>query len=152
MAAIRRAPGTASIKRSCRLPSSSGDSKLTPVMLPPGRASEATSPSATMSSVMPTSGMVRVSDCSARTGTSEPARIASGAALTRAVFLFTGLEATENHVKVLAFYKAVEPQFIEQCEYRRRLARGGDQEPEAIGTARLLRLCHERPCSRRTAE
>src|SRR5215813_9590858 len=143
MAAIRRAPGTASIKRSCRLPSSSGDSKLTPVTLPPGRASEATSPSATMSSVMPTSGMVRVSDCSARTGTSEPARIASGAALTR---------ATENHVKVLAFYKAVEPQFIEQCEYRRRLARGGDQEPEAIGTARLLRLCHERPCSRRTAE
>ena len=53
--------------------------------------------------------------------------------------LITGLEATENHVKVLAFYKAVEPQFIEQCEYGRRLARGGDQEAEPVGTARLLR-------------
>ena len=58
--------------------------------------------------------------------------------------LITGLEATENHVKVLAFYKAVEPQFIEQCEYGRRLPRGGDQDPQAIGTARLLRACRER--------
>ena len=66
--------------------------------------------------------------------------------------LITGLEATENHVKVLAFYKAVEPQFIEQCEYGRRLARGGDQEAEPVGTARLLRPRRERPCSRRTAE
>src|SRR5262249_60360544 len=40
IAAIWRAPGVASIKMSCRLPSSSGDSKLMPVMLPPGRASE----------------------------------------------------------------------------------------------------------------
>jgi hypothetical protein len=39
----------------------------------------------------------------------------------------------------LTFYKAVEPQFIEQCEYGRRLARGGDQDPQAIGTARLMR-------------
>src|SRR6516162_7883673 len=60
MAAIRRAPGTASIKISCRLPSSSGESRLIPVMLPPGRASEVAIPSATMSSVMPTRGIVRV--------------------------------------------------------------------------------------------
>src|SRR5215467_1376179 len=59
--------------------------------------------------------------------------------------LITGLEATENHLKVLAFYKAVEPQFIEQCKYGRRLARGGDQDPQAIGTARLLRPRCERP-------
>src|SRR5215471_15305196 len=69
---------------SCRLPSSSGESKLIPVMLPPGRASEVTSPSATMSSLAPTSGMVRVAACSARKGSSAPATITSGAALTMA--------------------------------------------------------------------
>src|SRR6516165_8847791 len=65
--------------------------------------------------------------------------------------LITGLEGTENHLKVLAFYKAVEPQFIEQCEYGRRLPRGGDQDPQATGTARLLRARRERPRCR-TAE
>ena len=48
----------------------SGESKLIPVMLPPGRASEDTSPSATMSSLIPTSGIVRVAACSARKGSS----------------------------------------------------------------------------------
>jgi len=62
----------------------SGESKLIPVMLPPGRASEDTSPSATMSSLMPTSGIVRVAACSARKGSSAPATITSGAALTMA--------------------------------------------------------------------
>ena len=61
-----------------------GESKLIPVMLPPGRASEDTSPSATMSSLMPTSGIVRVAACSARKGSSAPATITSGAALTMA--------------------------------------------------------------------
>src|SRR5262249_7753296 len=58
------------------------DSKLIPVMLPPGRASDAAKPSATMSSVMPMSGMVRVSVCRARNGSSGPATMASGAAFT----------------------------------------------------------------------
>src|SRR3989442_1323991 len=60
IAAIRRAPDTASMRMSWRLPSSSGDKRLMPVMLPPGRASDATRPSPTMSSDMPMSGMVRV--------------------------------------------------------------------------------------------
>ena len=40
-----------------------GRNKLIPVVLPPGRASESTSPARTISSVMATSGMVGVSCC-----------------------------------------------------------------------------------------
>ena len=43
-AAIPRMPGTASIKISCRLPSSSVARTVTPVVLPLGRANEFTSP------------------------------------------------------------------------------------------------------------
>jgi hypothetical protein len=46
-AAMRLAPGNSSIRRSWRLPSSSGARRLTPVVLPPGLASEATSPDLT---------------------------------------------------------------------------------------------------------
>jgi hypothetical protein len=65
-AAILRTPGTASIKISCRLPSRSGESRLIPVVLPPGREREATSPALSMSSVMAISGIVRVCCCSTR--------------------------------------------------------------------------------------
>src|SRR5438046_3033165 len=84
IAAIRCAPGTASMRMSWRLPSSSGESRLIPVMLPPGRANDGTNPSSTMSSLMPISGTVRVSACSARRGGAGPATIASGAALSKA--------------------------------------------------------------------
>ena len=47
-AAMRRSPGTASIRISCRLPSSSVARMLIPVVLPPGRASEFTSPDPTI--------------------------------------------------------------------------------------------------------
>ena len=59
-AAIRRAPGTASIKRSCRLPSSSGANMLTPVVLPFGRASDPTKPAATKLPEIATIGTVLV--------------------------------------------------------------------------------------------
>ncbi len=54
---MRRIPGTASIRMSCRLPSSSVARMLTPVVLPLGRASEFTSPSPTISSAIATIGM-----------------------------------------------------------------------------------------------
>jgi hypothetical protein len=50
-AAIWRSPGTASIRISCRLPSSSVARTLTPVVLPPGLASELTNFDPSMSSV-----------------------------------------------------------------------------------------------------
>jgi hypothetical protein len=118
MAAIRRDLDTASIKMSCRLPSSSGDSKLIPVMLPPGRASDATSPSATMSSLMPTSGMVRVRDCSARSAKRRSGDNYIGCSFdqSRRQFgkvLVAGLEAIRNHCEILALYKPIQMQFIE---------------------------------------
>src|SRR5881227_2656707 len=58
--------GTASISNSSRLPSNPGDRMLMPVVLPPGRASEGTRPSATMSSLMPMSGMILVASWKAR--------------------------------------------------------------------------------------
>src|SRR4029077_10950556 len=63
--AKRRASGTASMRRSCRLPSTS-NVRLTPVTLPPGRASERTKPAATISLATPTMGTVRVDSCAAR--------------------------------------------------------------------------------------
>ncbi len=64
--AILRMSGTASISISWRLPSSKGVRMLIPVVLPPGRASEATRPSATMSSLMPMIGIVFVASWKAR--------------------------------------------------------------------------------------
>src|SRR5262245_62979782 len=49
--AMRRAPGSASRRISCRLPSSSEARSVTPVVLPPGLANERTNPWPTMSSV-----------------------------------------------------------------------------------------------------
>ena len=46
--AMERTPGVASISNSWRFPSSSGERMLMPVVLPPGRASEATNPSPEM--------------------------------------------------------------------------------------------------------
>src|SRR5262249_50689399 len=64
--AIRRACGANSCRISSRLTSSSGERMLTPVMLPPGRAMLAASPLPTMSSAMPTMGIVWVARCTAR--------------------------------------------------------------------------------------
>ena len=66
MAAMRRSPGTASIRISCRLPSSSVARMLTPVVLPLGRAIEFTSPDPTISSLTPRTGIVVVARCAAR--------------------------------------------------------------------------------------
>jgi len=110
---MRRVPGTASIKMSCRLPSRSGDIRLIPVILPPGRASEAANPAATMSSVMTTIGIVRVAFWSARGMTSPPAMIASGVALISAgtrssIWLLPALETSWNNREILAFDEAVD--------------------------------------------
>jgi hypothetical protein len=56
-AIIRRSPGTASIRISCRLPSSSVAKMLTPAVLLCGRANESTSPSPTRSSINPRMGI-----------------------------------------------------------------------------------------------
>jgi hypothetical protein len=55
-----RSPGTASIRISCRLPSSSAAKMLVPVVLPSGHAIEFTNPDPTMSSVLPRIGIVVV--------------------------------------------------------------------------------------------
>ena len=61
MAAMRRSPEALdSIKISWRLPSSSAERKLVPVVLPSGRASDFTSPDSTISSVVPRIGIVVV--------------------------------------------------------------------------------------------
>jgi hypothetical protein len=57
---MRRSPGTASIKMSCRLPSSSEEKMLTPVVLPSGFASERTKCDPTISSVKPRIGIAFV--------------------------------------------------------------------------------------------
>ena len=64
---MRRAAGSNSIRISCRLPSSSVARMLIPVGFAPGRLSDCTSPAATMSSAMPTIGILRVAACAART-------------------------------------------------------------------------------------
>jgi len=58
--AIRRTPGTASIRISCRSPSSSPARMLMPVVLPSSRTSELTNPSPTISSVAAMIGIVFV--------------------------------------------------------------------------------------------
>ena len=80
--AMRRSPGTPSIRISCRLPSSSVARMLTPVVLPPGRASERTSPDPTISSVNPRIGIVAVARCAARIAASPPQKRTSTRDLT----------------------------------------------------------------------
>lgn len=63
---MRRAAGSNSIRISCRLPSSSVARMLIPVVFAPGRLSDCTSPAATMSSAMPTIGILRVAACAAQ--------------------------------------------------------------------------------------
>src|SRR5262249_25837179 len=62
-----------------------------------------------------------------------------------------GVEAIGNYCEILAFDKAVASQCIEKCNGGRRLTGGGNQEAEAINTARLLRLRRKRP-RRRAAD
>src|SRR5437764_607994 len=75
-------PGNASSSKSCRLPSSSNAMRLTPVVLPPGRESDSTSPSSTMLSDKARIGIVFVAACAARVATGPALIIASGADLT----------------------------------------------------------------------
>ena len=81
-AAIRRSPGTASIRISCRLPSWSLPRRLTPVVLPSGRASELTRPDSSRSPDIVLIGMVFVACCNARIASSPPVTMASTRALT----------------------------------------------------------------------
>src|SRR5215471_120761 len=82
-AAIRRTPGTASMRISCRLPSSSEARRVTPVIFPPGWPSERAKPWPTISSVKARIGMLVVACWAARTEASPPARITSTRAFTR---------------------------------------------------------------------
>ena len=89
------------------------------MVLLPGRASETTSPSATMSSLIPTSGMVRVSFCSACKGNSGPATTTSGdiatrVAATASIRSFGTLtESSRDDGEVLPFDEAVAAKFVE---------------------------------------
>ena len=107
---MRRMPGTASMMRSCRLPSSSGASKLTPVVLPPGRRIDGTKPSPTMSSLAASIGIVFVAAWAARVAIGPAAIIASGAALTSG--------------EILILDEAEAAQFLEKCRVPRLVARG----------------------------
>src|SRR5262249_33535257 len=69
-AAIRRTPGTASMRISCRLPSSSEARRVTRVIFPPGWPSERTKPWPTISSVKARIGMLVVACWAARTDAS----------------------------------------------------------------------------------
>jgi hypothetical protein len=62
------------------------------------------------------------------------------------------LEPPGKDNKVLSFDKAVEPQFVEQCEHAGRLPPGRAQEPEAIGPTGFLRARRKRPRDGRAAE
>ena len=83
---------------------------LMPVVLPPGRASDATSPCPTMSSVKVKIGMVRVATCAARAAAAPPATMASTCALTSSAatggkLLGAHRISTTIHDQVLAFDK-----------------------------------------------
>jgi hypothetical protein len=54
--------------------------------------------------------------------------------------------------EVLTFDEAEPPQFIEQCDIMRSIARARKQAAEAINASGLLPPCDERPRRRRTAE
>ena len=81
-AAMWRSPGNASIRISCRLPSSSVEKRLVPVILLSGRAIEFTIPDPTISSVVPRMGIVVVARCTARIAASPVATMTSTLALT----------------------------------------------------------------------
>ena len=105
-------PGTASIKISCRLPSSSAARTVTPVVLPLGRANEFTSPEPSISSVIARIGIVFVACCAARIATSPQATMTSTLALTRspAYSELSSLFAPNSWQLIVRFWPLMKPQ------------------------------------------
>src|SRR5262249_2149930 len=154
---VGRPPGTASMRISCRLPSSSEARIVTPVVLPSGLARERTKPWSSMSSVKAKIGMLAVARCAARTAASPPARMTSTPASTRSaawpsISLRQQRETGCIDYEILAFDEAEPPQFIEQREIMRYIARARKQAAEAINASGLLSARHERPRDGRAGE
>ena len=124
-----------------------------PVVLPPGCASDLTNPAATMSSVIPTSGTVCVSACSACKGSSGPATIASGGGVDQRCgllgeMLIGRLKTTRDNYEIVPLDKAVLAQLVKESGNSRRLARRRHQKAETIDAAAFLRPRCERPGGR----
>src|SRR5215471_16969985 len=146
-AANRRTPGTASIRMSWRLLSSSGERMLMPVVLPPGRASDCTTPSPSMSSPSVTIGIVWVNSRSVCVLIVHiRCRLDDLSGQRRALFVAQA-EATCHDCEVLPLDKSQHAQLIEERRYHRRIASLPDHDAKAIDMGRLLRARRERPRS-----
>jgi len=120
-----------------------------PVMLPPGCAKESASPSATKSSLTAMSGMVRVAARRARSGSSGPATIASGAALTKSAakfgeFLVAKTKTTREDFEVVVFDKAMDTQLTKERSNGGPFSRRRDQKTDTVNATRFLTVCPER--------
>src|SRR3984893_1081750 len=155
IAAIRRACGAASIRMSCRLPSSSGESRLIPVVLPPGRARESTSPTPThvfghTDERYSPSRLLEGSRRDVRATDNHIRRSLDDRRQGFGKLAIPDVKAARDDDEVLPLDESGEPQLIEAGDDPWRLPSMGDQKTDAIGTTRLLRACRERP--RRRAE
>jgi hypothetical protein len=125
---------------------------LTPVVLPPGLASEATKPDPTRSSAMARIGMVFAACCAARTFGSPAAKMTSTLPLTslggvcRKVIDAQAI-AVRIAEEVLTLDEALPTQGFEKRGVPRRATRTELQAADAIGATRLLRHRHYRPHS-----
>jgi len=116
-----RIPGTASIKISCRLPSSSVARMFVPVVLPSGRANDLTSPDPTMSAVLPRMGIVVVACCRARIAVSPVANNDIDLCFNQLRGelwnqINVGSKLVKIDSEVVAFNKASLPKFIKHFE------------------------------------
>ena len=127
---------------------------LVPVMLPPGRASEFTTPDPTISSVLPRMGIVVVACCAARIAVSPVAtmNIDLGFYQLRCKFR-NQINARSNLMpidgEVLAFNEARSSKFIKHYDPNRRTPWACGQAAYLIGPPSVLRACSERPRYRR---
>jgi hypothetical protein len=154
---MRRAPGRASRRISCRLPSSSEARSVTPVVLPPGLASERTNPWPTMSSVKARIGIWAIARCAARTAASPPTPITSTPdfASSAACSSICSTRRPYPRSSTARFWPSMKPSRRSSAKKRHmigRLAWTGEHRTEPINPPGLLRARGERPRGRRAAE
>jgi hypothetical protein len=132
------------------LPSSSGDSKLIPVMLPPGRASDAAKPSAThvLGHADKRDGpgeRLQSSQWQLRTGNDRVGRGFHHGLGNLADAFDRNAETTRNHAEISALDEAMGTQLIEERDDPRRVASNLGQKAETVGAASLLPARRQRP-------